>query len=154
MYYIRKVGVIHQANNTEILSFRAVTLFFVQHRVFPNTRAKPTKPYSIKTIVSPVFFNQLTKKTMRYKRVKVISLTLLDHLCKSFERFSDAKHYFRLTYDTYITLNSNYVNLPIHRVICRSIIIIIVIVYSLVQNSSLQMSSFATRIIHTSKTLW
>lgn len=82
---------------------------------------------------------------------------------------SDAKDYFRFTYMIHIyiyiseiSLNLyNYVNSreAIHRVICRLIIIIIVVVvvYRLsirLLNSSLRMSSFATRIIHTSKTLW
>lgn len=65
-------------------------------------------------------------------------------------------------YISEISLNLyNYVNSreAIHRVICRLIIIIIVVVvvYRLsirLLNSSLRMSSFATRIIHTSKTLW
>lgn len=161
---------IHQANNTEILSFGTVTLFFVQRRVFPNTCAKRVKPYSIKSIVSPLFFNQLRKKTMRYKRVRAISLALLDHLCKSLlwtfplmrKITSDSLTWYIYIYISEISLNLyNYVNSreAIHRVICRLIIIIIVVVvvYRLsirLLNSSLRMSSFATRIIHTSKTLW
>lgn len=86
----------------------------------------------------------------------------------SFERFPWCERLLQIhLHDTYIYISEislnlyNYVNSreAIHRVICRLIIIIIVVVvvYRLsirLLNSSLRMSSFATRIIHTSKTLW